>query len=722
MKRRRESGQVLITGIVMMAILLLVIIYAFDVHNVIRAKLKVDIAQQSAAMTGANWQKESLNLLGEINLLKASALLMEGSDNWKTPLPDREEKPEEWRKEMQSRVDLLTEMQTRISFLGPLIGFAAAQQSAKNNGLDRVPGALDNYLELLEVDQRYDEAQGGAAKYINNYAWKEPYTSLIRSISSSGIAVFPNARTAGMPSTRPSQLTNARFYEEIQKTASAIAANDPPKSHHWELLCSIVKTMDDQDFQGKWWQIDYSNNRFPNESEIFTLGVEFDSDYQQDTIVAAASMKPDLEIYGDPGTLPAQMKWCIPDQWWFPDFYRAGYSGYERDHYDYWFGGGVLRKEVKEEYRYEGPAAYVEGYADVTARVNIRPSTRPYGNSRRKRDALEAVKGKDNDAILLRKERTTSRVGTRRGRADDSNVSTSYRPGSIAKVLGGLKDETPPIEIDMFLPVFKQVSPMPTFMPVPYGFQVLKPGYSNLEKFLSWLAWQEDLNGTPPAGCEDYLEALRFLANGVKARAEGKSGKVDREVNSHVSGRALRYYGYNHKFDKGAFENEFKERLWEWYKVRDSRVFQQKVPDGPGYLQEPALFSSTPRIKRVKVEEKDASGKIILKEYYVISRESSKGAELYKLDEETHKVALPDAINGGTAHRVYTTIGNNASSYYVINSKGQIVLNGSPDPTILYNQEYWGGGGGTCNCEGECKCKSTWNPNRYDGDKGPVRL
>ena len=84
-------------------------------------------------------------------------------------------------------------------------------------------------------------------------------------------------------------------------------------------------------------------------------------------------------------------------------------------------------------------------------------------------------------------------------------------------------------------------------------------------------------------------------------------------------------------------------------------------------------------------------------------------------------MALPDAINGGTAYRVYVTVSNNASSYYVINSKGQIVLNGSPDPTILYNQEYWGGGGG-CNCQGECKCKSTWNPNRYDGDKGPVRL
>ena len=129
MRRKRESGQVLITGVVMMVVLLLVILYAFDVHNVIRAKMKVDIAQQSAAMTGASWQKESLNLMGEINLLKASALLMEGSDNWKTPLPDPKVDEAAWKREMQSRVDLLTEMQTRVSFIGPLIGFAAAQQA-----------------------------------------------------------------------------------------------------------------------------------------------------------------------------------------------------------------------------------------------------------------------------------------------------------------------------------------------------------------------------------------------------------------------------------------------------------------------------------------------------------------------------------------------------------------------------------------------------------------
>ena len=716
-----QSGQVLITGIIMLVILLLIIMYAFDVHNVIRAKLKVDIAQESAAMTGAAWQKESLNLLGEINLLKASALLMEGSDNWKNQLPERTPENESlWRQEMQSRIDLLTEMQTRVSFIGPLIGFSAAQQAAKANGLDRVGGAFNKYLELLQTDKRYDPAQGGAPKYINNYAWKEPYINLISAINDSGIAVFPNARTAGMPHTRPAQLANCNFYTEIMKAATAIKNNDPPKKHYWSLTSSILRSMDDKDFQGKWWDVSYATNKFPDESEIFTLGVEFDGVYDAETYRRFNSLKSDLNFYADQGTLPGEMKWCIYDQWWFPEHYKSNYPEYESSHYNYWFGGGALRKEVKKEYIYEGPAAYTEGYADVTALVSFRPSTHPWHNSNRQRSAYDAVKDKENP-ILLKKQRTTSRVGTRRGEADNSDVSTTYRPGSIAKVLGAFKKDEPPIAIDPILPVFKQVSPMPTFMPIPYGFQVLKPGYSNLEKFLSWLAEQENLSGTPPAGTEEYLEALRFLANGVRGRAAGEKGETELAVNSYVEGKALRYYGYNHNFDKAAFEREFKDRLWEWDKVRSKRCFQQGVLEGPGWLQEPQFFYSNPPVRRIRITEKDENGKETERICYAVCREeisrgSAGGVQLktYIVDEVTHKVAIPDAINGGTAHRVYLKVDNGSTGYYVINSRGQIVLNGNPDPTILYNQ-YYGGGSGTGG-------KEVWQPGGYDGSRGPTRL
>ena len=511
-----------------------------------------------------------------------------------------------------------------------------------------------------------------------------------------------------MPITRPKQLADRNFYIEIMKTAYAIAEKDPPRKHYWGLMNSLLRSMDDKDFQGKWWHISYEENRFPEESEIFTLGVEFNDDYSGEAAQWGMQMKPELQIYQDANALPGLMKWCIYDNWWLPSYYREKYPEYEADHYNYWFGGGVLRKEFKPEYLYEGPAAYVEGFTDVNSVVTVRPSVRPY-TSNRKRDAREALRRNRNN-ILIKKTRTVSRVGSRRGRADDSNVSTDYRPGSAAKILGKLQKGTPPIEIDMILPVFKQVTPVPTYRPIPYGFQVLKPGYSDLERFLSWLSGQQDLNGIPPEGTEEFLEALRFLVNGVRARAAGSTAeKVNVEYSSHISGRGLRYYGYNHKFNKGAFENEFKERLWEWYKVRPQRCYQQKVLDGPGWLQEPALFSNEPKLERIKITEKDASGKKVVRNYYVLRRDK----ETWRLDEKTHKVPVPDSINGGTAYRVYVNIAHNASLYYVINSRGQIVLNGGSDPTLLYNQYFPSGSGGNMN---------VWNPGGYDGSRGPTRL
>ena len=482
--------------------------------------------------------------------------------------------------------------------------------------------------------------------------------------------------------------------------------------------------MDDKDFQGKWWDIDYRHNKFPNESEIFPVGVEFGGEYDTDTVFYANRLKPELQLYAGQGALPGEMKWCIYDNWWFPEHYKNSYPEYEDNHYNYWYKGGVLRKELKPGYIYEGPAAYTEGFADVRGTVKWRPSVRPYQNSIAKRDAREALR-RQEDPVLLRQNARTTRVGTRRGKADSSDISTSYRPGSIAKVLGSFSDQAPPTEIDMILPVFKKVSPMPTYMPIPYGFQVLKPGYSNLEKFLSWLADQPDLNGTPPPGTEDYLRALHFLVYGVKERSRGSAAReVAREPGSFIAGKGFRYYGYNHNFDKAAFERRYKERLWEWDKNRDKEVFQQRLRgetlqrrslDGPGWLQEPQFFTSMPRLEVIETKD-PATGKI--KKRHGIFRVESGGTKEYLVDPETHKMAVPDQFSGGTAYRVYLDVKKGASGYYVINGKGNIVLTGEPDPTILYNQYYK-----SCNCNCDCNCdKQVWNPGKVDIQKGPVRL
>ena len=758
MIKRGQSGQVLLTGITMMVVLLLIILYAFDVHNVIRAKMKVEIAQQAAAMTGANWQKESLNLIGEINLLKASALLMEGAENWKTPLPDRNdpdpESEKKWKEAMQARLDLLTEMQTRVSFIGPLIGFAAAQQAAKSNGLDGRANVLNKYLELLEKDARYIEEQGGAPKIINNYNWREPYRDLVSKINDSRIAVYPNARTAGMPETWPRQLANKHFYDEIWRCAEAIAAKDPPKEHYWNLTASLLRSMTDKDFQGKWWRISYETNKFPNESEIFTLGVEFGDPRGEDPYERISEqfkrLGPTLQTYASPAELPGSMKWCLYDDWWFVERYKETRSDYESEHFNFWYNAEVLRSEVKPQYMYEGPAAYVEGYADVQSSVRIRPSVRPYANSRQRRNVKTAVRRRENN-IIFKKEAATSRVGTTRGEPDDSDVSTSYRPGSIAKVLGELQEEMPPTAVELVLPVFKKVTPMPTFMPIPYGFQVLKPGYSKLEEFLAWLAGQDTLDGTPPDGTEYYLQALRLLANGVNGRARMSKERVEVIENGSVCGAGLRCYGYNPDFDRAAWDKEFGDRLWEWKEVRDKRVFQQppnmhtfygrepteeerqailnlhnSVYKGPGWLQEPKLFSNAPVLVRHETvireipEGETFTGptKTVDGKRYEVSQYALKYGNESKyrpIHHDTHKVEVPDTINGGTATRIYVNVKAGASQYYVINSRGRLVLNGENDPTILYNN-WWprsGGSGGTT---------SPWNPGGYDNQRGPRRI
>ena len=77
--RRRERGQVLILALIALLILTLAIFLLLDVSNVIRAKVKAQNAVDAAALTGANWQRHTLNLVGELNLVKATTVLISDS-------------------------------------------------------------------------------------------------------------------------------------------------------------------------------------------------------------------------------------------------------------------------------------------------------------------------------------------------------------------------------------------------------------------------------------------------------------------------------------------------------------------------------------------------------------------------------------------------------------------------------------------------------------------
>lgn len=75
-RRRGEHGQVLILAVVALILVIIAVLLLFDVQTVIRGKVKAQNGVDAAALTAAEWQKHSLNLIGELNLVRATGTLI----------------------------------------------------------------------------------------------------------------------------------------------------------------------------------------------------------------------------------------------------------------------------------------------------------------------------------------------------------------------------------------------------------------------------------------------------------------------------------------------------------------------------------------------------------------------------------------------------------------------------------------------------------------------
>ena len=675
-RRNNESGQVLLAGIIMMTILIMCILYMFDVHNVIRGKIKLETGQQAAALTGASWQRNSLNLIGEINIFKACSALLEGEEHWNNPLPEKpkekepppagtpariryDEKMSRRQKALQGRIDLLTEMQTRVAFIGPLIGFASAQQAAAANGIPRSSRqALENYLKRVLTSYRYSSQFGGAQDIINNYRWRDPYITLLSEISDHGVAVYPNVRAARAPITTPAVLALEQFYLDILRHSEEIAAGDPPEQSTWidtlREMALDYNTWNDAYLDSKWWHIDFTLNKFPDESEIFSIGVRngfsqysgyssYD-DYGNAIsrhIYDLAKNHPEIRdnLYRTSADLPRQvnMKWFCYDESWYPEYYRAAASDYDVNHYDYWFNRQALRQKVKSQYMYEGPAAYVES-SDVSISRIVRQSAR--------RSVSNPLKERAESSVVIGPKHSQ--------KAYSENYATDFRPGAIAKTLGELANGNPPTAIPLVMPVFDKVVLMPTYMPIPYGFSVLRDYQSMLDDFLNWLAAEDSIKNPSrplPAGGEYYLDLLKQLLNR----------------------KTFLNYGFNP--DCSVILTE--DMLNNWKNIRSGLIYSQKNFSGLGWLQEPKVCTDP--------------------------FSTSKPAQ--------RKIQCTDYINGGMAWRIYETL--DSRNYFVIDSNGKIITNNDIDPTIRYNYGGIDGPGGP----------SFGRPDgQPDLQKGPPRL
>jgi hypothetical protein len=244
--RLGRSGQALIFIVMVVVILFFVALWTFDVYKALRVKGLTQNAGDAAATAAARWQGITLNLVGDLNLMRA--LAMGSSDT--------------------GAVSVIADVQARLLYVGPMVAMMASQQAAKNNGIFVNAGFTDRLREhALRVRSDYPTAIGpnGNLLFPEPYpgAWLE-YADMLDFIANEGVAVGPdNVRLYTDYAGEDHFLLMPGFYEAI---AGQIWC--------WFLWNAPTLLIDYQEFFPCWWQplpmlqlAQYIN------SEIFGVGM-----------------------------------------------------------------------------------------------------------------------------------------------------------------------------------------------------------------------------------------------------------------------------------------------------------------------------------------------------------------------------------------------------------------------------------------------------------------
>jgi len=174
-----RSGQVMIFMVLVLVIILMVVLWNFDLHKILFVKNISRNGGDAAALAAARWQGISLNIIGELNIMQAVAIsdaLTRGETNF-------------------TAAAAIADLEARLNLVGPMIGFAAAQQAAKNNGIfvnsDYTRAIRDHAVEVVqEYNIRYP-----AAPYTNDPSpptcWDD-YAQMLQTTADNGIAAAPD--------------------------------------------------------------------------------------------------------------------------------------------------------------------------------------------------------------------------------------------------------------------------------------------------------------------------------------------------------------------------------------------------------------------------------------------------------------------------------------------------------------------------------------------------
>ena len=190
----RRRGQTIVFLLMALTILMFALLWNIDLHRLVAGKSHAQNAGDSAALAAARWQGESLNLIGELNLMHALALSVNDA----------------------VAVDAITSIQARVCFTGPLAGLVVAQIAAKNNRVYNDDDFTELLLEHAREVRRYDEPVGGQLLFPEPFpgAWDE-YAGMLETIAADGIAAAPDNALFFGDATSGHILLDKDFYEAV---------------------------------------------------------------------------------------------------------------------------------------------------------------------------------------------------------------------------------------------------------------------------------------------------------------------------------------------------------------------------------------------------------------------------------------------------------------------------------------------------------------------------
>jgi hypothetical protein len=320
-----EGGQVLIFLLITLTILIIAALWQADLHQVLYSKNRVQHAGDSAAMAAARWQAETLNLIGDLNILQAVALTFAETQT----------------------VETISSIQKHLRFTGPLLGLFAAQQAAKNNGINShsafTATLLENASDIINVyPSIFPEPYPGC--------WQE-YGNFVQTIGLQGIAAAPDNALLYIDYTYGHVLHNRDFYD-------AVAG----RNWCWFFWYALDLLTTYENWKISWpplpAQIGEAN---PQNSEYFSLNLSEQSFSFSPSIVETMNQirderNIDKRAISNAALHSASATWTIYDS-----SYWHNWTAFEPEN-----EFPILPKTVKKEYNYEG--------ADAVIRIEITPS------------------------------------------------------------------------------------------------------------------------------------------------------------------------------------------------------------------------------------------------------------------------------------------------------------------------------------------------------------